>query len=95
MGAAKWPFPRACPTSNRRIGNIQHAAHHPLHRFLANDLAFVVASDDPGIFDTTLAEELDWVVKETEMASDQAADLAERNWRFRREVLSGRLSGAS
>jgi hypothetical protein len=33
-----------CPTSNRRIGNIQHAAHHPVHRFLANDLAFVVGA---------------------------------------------------
>ena len=50
---------KVCPTSNRRIGGIAQAGYHPLTQFVANDAPFVVASDDPGIFDTTLADEIE------------------------------------
>jgi adenosine deaminase len=52
-----------CPTSNRRIGGITRPEHHPVRQFLANDAPFVIASDDPGIFGTTLADELAWVAE--------------------------------
>ncbi len=51
-----------CPTSNRRIGGIADPAHHPVQRFLAHDLPFVIGADDPGIFGTGLREEIDWVI---------------------------------
>ena len=47
-----------CPTSNWRIGGISRDDHHPLIRFVGDDVPLVVATDDPGIFDTALAEEI-------------------------------------
>jgi adenosine deaminase len=79
-----------CPTSNRRIGALVDPAHHPVHRFLDAGLPVVVASDDPGIFGTTLAEELAWVETHAALDDDAMAAIAETTWRARSEVLSGR-----
>jgi adenosine deaminase len=81
-----------CPTSNRRIGGIVDPAHHPVHRFLAAGLSVVVASDDPGIFGTTLADELDWVCAQTGGGADLRQHLVETAWHSRSEVLTGRES---
>ena len=35
--------------------------HHPIHTFLKSDVPLAVCADDPGIFDVTLADEIDWV----------------------------------
>jgi adenosine deaminase len=83
-----------CPTSNLRIGGIDDPAHHPVHRFALSEVPFVVASDDPGIFDTTLARELDWVVRHATPDPDARRALLERAWRSRSEVLSGRERAA-
>jgi adenosine deaminase len=50
-----------CPTSNLRIGGVPDASHHPIHRFLDSGVNVVICSDDPGIFDITLASEVEWV----------------------------------
>ncbi len=83
-----------CPTSNRRIGGISSPHHHPVHRFIENDVPFVVASDDPGIFDTTLADEIGWVVQAAGLGADAFDEIAERSWRYRSEVLTGRVAQA-
>jgi hypothetical protein len=80
------------PTSNRRIGGISNSEHHPVHRFIENDVPFVVASDDPGIFGTTLADEIDWVVQAAGLGADAFEEIADRSWRYRSEVLTGRLT---
>jgi hypothetical protein len=49
------------PTSNLRIGGVPDASHHPIHRFLDSGTNVVICSDDPGIFDITLASEVEWV----------------------------------
>jgi adenosine deaminase len=79
-----------CPTSNLRIGGIADPLHHPVHRFLEHGVPFVVASDDPGIFDTTVRDELDWVAREAGLEPGAVEDLIERAWRSRSEVVSGR-----
>ena len=79
-----------CPTSNLRIGGIADPLHHPVHRFLEAGMPFVVASDDPGIFDTTMRQELDWVTREAGLEPGAVEDLIERAWRSRSEVLTGR-----
>ena len=79
-----------CPTSNLRIGGIADPLHHPVHRFLDAGVPFVVASDDPGIFDTTVRDELDWVAREAGLEPGAVEDLIERAWRSRSEVLTGR-----
>jgi adenosine deaminase len=80
-----------CPTSNLRIGGIADPLHHPVHRFLDAGVPFVVASDDPGIFDTTVRDELGWVAREAGLEPGAVEGLVERAWRSRSEVLSGRL----
>jgi adenosine deaminase len=79
-----------CPTSNRRIGALVDPAHHPVHRFLAAGLNVVIASDDPGIFGVTLAEELSWVTEHAALAPEEVRALREAMWRSRSEVLTGR-----
>jgi adenosine deaminase len=83
-----------CPTSNLRIGGIDDPAHHPVHRFLDAGLRVVVGSDDPGIFDTTVRDELDWVAKHAGLAPEEARGLVRRAWDSRSEVLSGRAARA-
>jgi hypothetical protein len=81
-----------CPTSNRRIGGIADAAHHPVHRFVAAGLPVVVSSDDPGIFGTTLEAELDWVCRncDPDVSEGLRERLVETAWNSRSEVLTGR-----
>jgi len=79
-----------CPTSNLRIGGIADPLHHPVHRFIENGVPFVVASDDPGIFDTTVRDELDWVTREAGLEPGAVDDLVRRAWDSRSEVISGR-----
>lgn len=79
-----------CPTSNRRIGGLTDPAHHPVHRFLAAKLPVVIASDDPGIFGVTLAQEIEWVTRHAALAPEEVQLLREATWRARSEVLTGR-----
>ena len=79
-----------CPTSNLRIGGVADPLHHPVHRFIEAGVSFVVASDDPGIFDTTVRDELDWVAREANLAPGAVETLIERAWSSRSEVVSGR-----
>lgn len=79
-----------CPTSNRRIGGIADAQHHPVHRFLAAGLRVVVASDDPGIFGTTLQQELAWVQQNARLSDEEHRQLVLNAWLYRSEVLTGR-----
>ena len=59
-----------CPTSNLRIGAVPDAQAHPVHRFLASDVKLAIGADDPGIFDCTLADEVDWVHHHSDMDAD-------------------------
>lgn len=80
-----------CPTSNRRIGGITEPQHHPIHRFLSAGLPVIVSTDDPGTFDITLEDELNWVVEATGRP-DIRDHLIETAWRSRAEVFSGRTN---
>ena len=60
----------SCPTSNLRIGAVPDAAHHPIHRFLSSDVNLAICADDPGIFDSPLANEVDWVLTHSKMDAD-------------------------
>lgn len=47
-----------CPTSNLRIGALPGMHGHPVSRFHRENMRYVIGSDDPGIFSTTLADEV-------------------------------------
>ena len=83
-----------CPTSNRRIGGISNPEHHPVKQFLSNNAPFVIATDDPGIFGTTLSDEIDWVREHCQLPHDVLEHIVDLSWSSRSEVLTGRLSGA-
>ena len=57
----------SCPTSNLRIGGVPRPASHPLHRFLNSGVKLAVSADDPGIFNSPLAAEIDWVLEHAGM----------------------------
>ncbi len=79
-----------CPTSNRRIGGISNVGYHPLVQFVANDAPFVIASDDPGIFNTSLADEVESAIGIAGLPRDSYDEIVERSWLNRSEVLVGR-----
>lgn len=79
-----------CPTSNLRIGGLRDPQHHPVQRFLEEGVPVVVASDDPGIFGTTLRDELAWVARHAGLDSVAVDELIARAWASRSEVLTGR-----
>ncbi len=81
-----------CPTSNRRIGGIACPEHHPVKRFIADDAPFVIASDDPGIFGITLADEIAWVKEHHQLPGDAVDHIVDLSWSRRSEVLTGRSS---
>jgi len=80
-----------CPTSNFRIAGITEVEHHPIRRFVKFGIPVVVGSDDPGIFDTTLAREIDAAIAIAGLPPDSYGAIAERSWRCRSEVLAGRI----
>ena len=83
-----------CPTSNRRIGGIDQPEHHPVKQFISTGAPFVVATDDPGTFGITLADEMLWVMEHHHLPDDAMEQLVDLAWDSRSEVLSGRLSRA-
>ncbi|WP_059008791.1 amidohydrolase family protein [Streptomyces specialis] len=84
-----------CPTSNRRIAGITDPARHPVHRFLAAGLPFVVSTDDPGLFGITLDDELDWVCAHTGGGPDLRHRLVRAGWEYRSEALTGRAGATA
>lgn len=79
-----------CPTSNLRIAGVTDPRFHPVHRFLEARVPFVVATDNPGTFDTSLSKELDWVCKHTGGGDDLRRTLVEVANQSRAYCLSGR-----
>ena len=80
-----------CPTSNRRIGGIVGDRHHPIRQFVDFGLPFVVGSDDPGIFDTSLGKEIETALDIADLPPESYGEIVERSWRCRSEILSGRI----
>lgn len=62
----------SCPTSNLRIGGVP-AAHHPLRRFLRSEVEVAIGADDPGIFDSPLAAEVEWAAAHADMEEQALA----------------------
>ena len=73
----------SCPTSNLRIGAVPDAAHHPVHQFLSSGVNLAICADDPGLFDSPLANEVDWVRTHSGMDTDALEDRLGDPRRFR------------
>lgn len=49
------------------------AEHHPIHRLLASNVNLCICTDDPGVFDITLASEIEWVLRHTDYTPESLA----------------------
>jgi hypothetical protein len=72
-----------CPTSNLRIGGVPAPEHHPIHRFLASPIDLAIGADDPGIFDSPLAAEIDWVMEHAGLSAEDLVRRLGDPYRFR------------
>ena len=68
-----------CPTSNVATGVVPSFAAHPIRRFVDAGLLVTVATDDPAMFNTTLARELERLASELAFSKDE----------IRRLILNG------
>ena len=50
----------SCPTSNLRIGQVQYEKYHPIKKFREHGINYVVATDDPGVFDINWRTEFEF-----------------------------------
>jgi len=64
----------SCPSSNMRLGSVPSPELHPVHRFIESDVDLVIGADDPGIFDSPLRDEVDWVVNTTRLTPEELAE---------------------
>ncbi len=63
----------SCPSSNLRLGSVPRPDLHPVHRFLDSGVDVVIGADDPGIFESPLAAEVDWVAATTHLSDEALA----------------------
>lgn len=80
----------SCPTSNLRIGMISNPLHHPIYRFLKTGVPLVIGSDDPGIFDTTLSDEFQWIARTKRLEIGWEENIKNNTYRYRSESLVNR-----
>ncbi len=72
-----------CPTSNLRIGDVPSPNRHPIHRFLRSGANLAIGADDPGIFNSPLSNEVDWVLDQTHLSAEELLDRLGDPRRFR------------
>jgi len=71
-----------CPSSNMRTLSLSSLKDHPvLSQEGLENLEFVVCSDDPGVFNTSLSKELALVAENLNLTEDQVRKLAGRSFR--------------
>ncbi len=50
-----------CPSSNLRIGGIPDVKYHPFKKFYDSEVNLVICSDDPGVFGSSISDEVDLI----------------------------------
>jgi adenosine deaminase len=80
-----------CPASNQRIAGWSDPRDHPVCRFLAARIPVVIATDDPGLLQTTLRRELTWFQRVAGLSRADLHDHLAASWNCRSELLSGRV----
>jgi adenosine deaminase len=60
-----------CPVSNVRTGVVDKLANHPTRQYLKQGIAVTVNTDDPKMFDTSLAKEYRALVEECGFSREQ------------------------
>ena len=71
-----------CITSNVRTGAVASLAEHPVKRLWDAGVPIVLSTDDPALFDCTLASEYDLAARAFGFTSQQLAELARNSFRY-------------
>ncbi|HLZ63904.1 MAG TPA: hypothetical protein VKR06_43805 [Ktedonosporobacter sp.] len=72
-----------CPTSNLCIGGVPNIQAHPFIKLYKSGVHLAICSDDPGIFASTLADEIEFVCKTFAIEPGALAERLGDPWRFR------------
>lgn len=64
-----------CPFSNVRTGVVAHPAAHPIRRYIAAGVPVTVGTDDPRMFQTTLADEYRLLESECGFSPEEIREL--------------------
>jgi len=59
------------PTSNLRIGGIPAVEHHPSRKFYDTGQRAAICTDDPGILNTSLSDEIDLIARSFRLDHDE------------------------
>ena len=71
-----------CITSNVRTGAVTSLAEHPVKRLWDAGVPIVLSTDDPALFDCTLASEYDLAARAFGFTQEQLAELARNSFRY-------------
>ena len=63
-----------CPTSNLLIGGIPSIECHPFRKFYESGQNIAICTDDPGIFNRTLADEIDLIARSFRIDYDELVE---------------------
>jgi len=81
-----------CITSNLRTGAVASLAAHPVKRLYDAGVPIILNSDDPALFNCTLASEYELAAREFGFTEEQLAQLARNAFRyaFEESIVVGR-----
>lgn len=71
-----------CPTSNVKLGVFSDYRNHPMRELRNARIACTLSSDDPLVFNSTLAGEYDILHAEMGFSAGECFDVAADGWRF-------------
>jgi adenosine deaminase/aminodeoxyfutalosine deaminase len=71
-----------CITSNLRTGVVASVAEHPIRRLWDAGVPIVLSTDDPALFECTLAGEYDLAARAFGFTKEQLAELARNSFRY-------------
>jgi adenosine deaminase len=80
-----------CPSSNVRIGGLHKTEFHPVFRFIKENISWTLATDDPGILDTSLLEE-ETILKDWNLSEESLKMMHSKTNLYTSEILAGRES---
>ncbi len=72
-----------CPTSNVRIGGIPSMSMHPFKKFFDSGVNLAICTDDPGVFDSPLSNEVELIAEEFQIDHHEMAERLGDPRRFR------------
>ena len=72
-----------CPTSNLCIGGIPKIENHSFKKLYSSPVKLAICSDDPGIFASSLADEVDFIMQKFQISEEDLIKRLEDPYKYR------------